>query len=68
MYACSVHAPLSSHAAQHAVLQTFQAIITHYKSHLKHANSREVLSTDFEGWILAQTSVLVTIELDPTSY
>ena len=62
-----MHAPKDGSTAKHTVLHTSQASIIHYKSQPKHAHIREQLSTDFEYWILAQTEVPNTMELNPAN-
>ena len=65
MCACSMHVPQGDITAQHAVLHTFQAITTYYKSQPVHAHSRGRLITGFQGWVFAQTALPITMELNP---
>ena len=57
----------SGSIAQYTALHTSQDSIKHYKNQPWYAHSRGNLSTGFEVWILTQTVVYITIELDPTS-
>ena len=65
MCGCSMHAPQGGRTTQHTALHTSQDITKHYKSQPRHIHSKGHLTKNFEGWLLAQTEVPVTIELNP---